>query len=286
MSTSSSPAFSHLAIVDEALSRSAKISKVILDISRNVEPDSHLDALWQRLHSGELSHDIVGLDNPEPLEDAPKCELSRISTLSKSLVSVSPINSRTMLVDQLKSFLVVSSWPSCRVLPDLNKGEIGKLLLITPTPIKYTKDLKTNKLAPIVFRQMSNQSTIQAQHWRIFLSRRPYWKDREHTVDQSCFGRTLSSTESTVRKLFRCQCAMLWIKCLCCVTWMPWPCAHAWYHLNYSVWDCRSATFPSFRATANLNFGCRFPRKYPTQSKMLHKLCTQTAIPRMAIGDI
>ncbi len=225
MSTSSSPAFSHLAFVDEALTRSAKISKVILDISRNVEPDSHLDALWQRLHSGELSNEVVRLDNPEPFEDAPEGQLSRISTLSKSLVSMSPINSRTMLVNRLKSFAVVSSWPNCRDLPDLNKAEIGKLFLNIPTTIKYTKDLKTNKLAPIAFRRMSNQ--VQAPHRRIFLSHRPYWKDREHTVDQSCFGRTLSSTESTVRKLFRCQCAMLLIRCLCCVTWMPWPCAHA-----------------------------------------------------------
>ncbi len=91
MSTSSSPAFSHSTMVDEALTRSAKISKVILDISRNLEPDSHLDAIWQRLHSGDANYD--GIDNPEPFSDAPTR-----SNFPKSLVLSSPVNSRTMSV--------------------------------------------------------------------------------------------------------------------------------------------------------------------------------------------
>jgi hypothetical protein len=96
--TFASPALSHSVIVDEALTRSAKISKVILDISRRGEPESHLDALWQRIHSGEFNNDSV--DNPEPFDDAP----TRAS-FPKSLVLTSPVNSRSMFVSQLNSFV-------------------------------------------------------------------------------------------------------------------------------------------------------------------------------------
>jgi hypothetical protein len=142
MSTSSSPAFSHSAIVDEALTRSAKISKVILDISRNLEPDSHLDAIWQRLHSGVLNNDSV--DNPEPFEEAPT------RSFPKSVVLTSPVNSRTMSVSQLCSFVAFIlndiSNEGLPLLPDQNKVEIVKLFLKSQNSRRYGKDLNSNHL--------------------------------------------------------------------------------------------------------------------------------------------
>ena len=49
-----SPQETSSALINEALSRSAKMSKVILDVSRSVKSDSNLDSLWQRLHSGDI----------------------------------------------------------------------------------------------------------------------------------------------------------------------------------------------------------------------------------------
>ena len=66
MANFTSPDLTSSALVHEALTRSARISKVLLDVSRSIESDSNLDSLWQRMHSGESN-----VNNPEPFYNAP-----------------------------------------------------------------------------------------------------------------------------------------------------------------------------------------------------------------------
>ena len=73
-----SPQETSSALINEALSRSAKMSKVILDVSRSVKSDSNLDSLWQRLHSGDI-------DETESVETA----VHRRSLFSSPLFSSS-----------------------------------------------------------------------------------------------------------------------------------------------------------------------------------------------------